>query len=480
MSSKKIFTSGLRWVAAGRLSAQLVSWVGTLYVMRTLLPQDYGLAALCSSTISIIAIIAEFGIGASIVQAKSFEEEEVRSVYGASILFYSVCALALIVSSPALAWFFRAPEVTALIRVSALQFVFAPFAVIPEAMLRRDLRFSRISVVEFTAAICASLVTIVMAYRGAGVWSIVVGPVASSAIRLMMLYLLAPLPTWPSFRLSPAKNLLNFGYKVAVSRIIGSVFGQIDILIAGRFLSKSALGEYSVAMTLAMLPVNKAMGIINQVAYPMIAQMRRDSVAMQPALLGSLRLFAYVLIPLLWGMAAVSDWLVPILVGSSWKNAVLPLQLVCVALPVRMISVMLSSVLHGLGHAGLEMRCTITGVALLSICFLAGASFGAVGLASAWLIGLPIMVALNIWRSKDVLGFGLLQVLRALSKPIALSACMCVIVLTVGHVMASDLSASITLLITVTTGAIVYLGLLWTLDRANARTLLAFLKIGSE
>lgn len=479
MSAQNSFISGLRWVAAGRLSSQVISWLGTLFVMRTLLPQDYGLAALCFSVTAIVAIIAEFGMGASVIQAKTLSEPQLRSIFGASIVFSFGCALLLILAAPLAAWFFRAPEATNLIRAMALSFVIGPFCTIPDAMLRRDLKFRGLSIVDFGCAILTSLATVWMAWQGWGAWAIVLGPIAGSIARVFFINYLAPQRLWPSFDLRPAMSMLDFGLKVASSRLVGTVFGQSDVLIAGRFLSKPALGEYSVAMTLAMLPVSKAMSIINQVAYPTIAKINRESDDMQAVLLGGLRLFGYALIPLLWGMAAVANWLIPALIGPNWENAVLPLQIVCIALPIRMISVLLSSVLHGLGHAGMEIKCTMTGVVLLPICFLAGAPFGAVGLASAWLVGLPLMVAINVQRAKSVLGFGQLKVLRALSKPVALSACMSAVVLALGHAMAPHVAVWIVLAAIIPTGAITYLGLLWALDRSNASKLLAFFKIGS-
>ena len=58
------FSSGLRWMAAGRLSAQLFSWVATIVVMRLLHPQDYGLAAVCAAVVGVVSIVADFALSA--------------------------------------------------------------------------------------------------------------------------------------------------------------------------------------------------------------------------------------------------------------------------------------------------------------------------------------------------------------------------------------------------------------------------------
>ncbi|MFH7044200.1 lipopolysaccharide biosynthesis protein [Paucibacter sp. JuS9] len=479
MSVERQFLQGLRWTAASRFGSQLLSWVGTIYVMRTLAPQDYGLAAICTAVLSIVSMAAEFGIGAGIVQSQKLERPQLRSIFGASILFSFGGAALVVALAPLLAAFYQAPEATPLIQVSALQLVLAPLAAMSDAQLRRNLRFKGSSVIEFFVNLSITLTTAILAWRGYGVWSLIAGPLAGALLRVVLLNLLEPLNVMPSFDLRPARGLIGFGFKIAMSRVASYVFGQSDVLIAGRLLSKTALGEYSVAMHLAMLPVSRVMTVINQVTYPVIAQLHRDAAAIQPALLTGLRLIAYVVVPVLWGLAAISPWLLPALLGPNWGGAVAPLQIVALALPLRLLSVLQSSAIQGTGHAGIDLRNSITGVILMPIFFLIGASFGATGLAMAWLIGLPLLVARNIHRSSAVLGIGIPDALRALAKPAAFSATMAAAVMATGRAcdqVALPSWPAISLMVGV--AALVYLGMLFGLDRGSAGQLLKLVRPG--
>ncbi|HEX2013580.1 MAG TPA: lipopolysaccharide biosynthesis protein [Roseateles sp.] len=472
MKTEHAFLAGLKWVAIGRFSAQLISWVGTIYVMRTLAPQDFGLAAICSTLVAIITMGAEFGIGAGIIQAQSLDKTQVRSVFGAALLFGLAGALLMLAAAPAMTWYFRAPEALLLIQVSALHLLLAPLATIPDAFLRRAMQFRGASLVEFGSALAATLGTVSLAWAGKGVWALVLGPLGGAAARVLLLHALAPQRLSPSLDLRPARGLIGFGLKVAVSRVGSYVFGQSDVLVAGRSLSKTALGEYSVAMHLAMLPVSKVMNIVNTVAYPTIAQMNREGESVRPALLTGLRLFAYLLVPVLWGLATVAPWLIELLLGAPWAGAVLPLQIVCAVLPLRLVSVLLSSVLQGLGHAGLELRNTLTGVLLLLPCFVLGAQFGAVGLAGGWVLGLPLMVALNLRRAHGVLQIGILDALRAVGRPMLCSGLMCAGVAAAGLALGRQGSTVLGVTSMVLTGMLAYALALWLLDRASATRLL--------
>ena len=469
------FASGLRWMATGRLLAQLLSWVGTIFVMRMLAPADYGLAALCTAIIGAMAMVAELGLGAGLIQAPTLSREQVRSVFGASLLFGLAGAVLVVTLAPVLGWFFRAPEVVPLIQVSALQLLLGPLALIPEAALRREMAFRGASIIELAAGLLASAATVWLAWKGAGVWALIWGPLAGIVLRVLLFNLLAPQRLWPTLRMGPARGLIGFGFKLALSRITGYMLSQSDVLIAGRVLDKTALGEYSVAMHLAMLPVTKVMGIVNQVTYPAIAELNRSGVEVRPHLLVGLRLMSHALIPLLWGLGAIAPWLIPLLLGPAWTQAVLPMQIVCLALPLRVVSTLMATAVQGLGHAAVDLANTATGV-LLPLCFLIGVQFGAPGLAAAWLVGLPMLVGLNLHRSRSVLRLGIRATLRAMAPAGLCSASMAGVVIGGGKILGDTASTAPGMAALILLGTTSYAALFWWGDRKSAQALIALMR----
>lgn len=474
MSHKAEFIRSLRWLAAGRLAGQLLSWVGTIWVMRLLSPDDYALVAICTAVLTLVTLVAELGFGSAIVQAKAIATEEARAIFGAALAFSALCALVMAAAAPALATFYSAPQAEPMIQVSALTLVFGALATVPDAYLRREMAFARLSVLELLSNVAAMAFTLALALKGAGAWSLVGGPVLGTALRALLLHVFWPQRLWPSGDFKRAKPLLRFGLTVSASRMATFVFGQADVMIGARFLSKPALGEYSIAMHLAMLPMSKLMSMVNSVAFPAIASMNRSDAMAASALLGSLRVLAVVVVPALWGLAAIAPWLVPVLLGPAWAGAVLPLQVVCVVLPLRLLSVLMSTALQGLGHAGLDLRNTLTGVFVFPPLFLAGAQFGALGLAGAWMLGLPVVVGLNLRRAAPVLQVGIGTVLRALAAPAAVAALLAAFIVAAGTA-GGDLARGIPGLLGLSAGSVVaYLALLALLDRSSARQLLEF------
>lgn len=472
MSIRNKFANGIRLLGAARIAGQMVSWVGTIYVMRLLAPADYGLAAICSSVLMLASLIAEFGFGAAIVQATALSRDEERSVFGASLLFSSLCAGVVVLTAPLLGDFYRAPEAVPMIQVAMLTLILGSLATLPNAHLRRSMAFARISLVEFCTGLMATLVTVTLAFGGAGVWSLIFGPIAGATMRTVMVFAMARIWIAPSLKIGTARLLLSYGLKVAVSRMASYVVGQSDVLIAGRVLEKSELGVYSIAMHLAMMPMSKLMGVLNAVAFPAIADLNRNDGDVRSHLLNSLRMIAHVVVPLLWGLAAVAPWMIPVLIGPAWQGAVLPLQIVCVALPLRLVTTLLATTLQGLGHAGLDLRNSLTGAILFPFLFAIGSMQGAEGLASAWLVGLPLLLIVNLRRAREILGFGMHAVLKALAPPLLCSAAMAIIVVLTGYFLGSAAVTVPGLIGTCVVGALCQLALLWHFDRRSADGLL--------
>lgn len=265
---------------------------------------------------------------------------------------------------------------------------------------------------------------------------------------------------------------------MAASRVAGYVFSQSDIWIAARALPKTQLGEYSVAMQLAMLPMSKAMSVLNDALYPLVAKMSRDRENTSTPLLAGLRMGMYMAIPVLWGLALVAADLLPLLVGVHWSKAVPIMQVICLLLPLRVINVALATVLQGSGHAGLDLRNTITGALVLPPLFMVGVLHGPLGLAAAWAVGLPIVVAVNLMRSRHALGVGPVVILGAsLARPmvlgmVSLAAGIC------ARLACSDGSPNwLALIATALTSQVAYWLLFFAVDRETLRRLLELLGI---
>lgn len=466
MPHAKEFNHALRWLAFGRLAAQVVSWAVTILVIRLLTPADYGLAAMASTVISLISLIAEFGFGTAIIQAREISREQSASVFGAAIIFGALSSLAVAILAPLAAAFYGESRLEAITQVAAATFFVSALATLPDAQLRRKLRFKALSFADFLSTLIGSLTTYAMALNGQGVWALIGGPLIASAARVAILYAILSDRVWPSFRLRKALQFIHFGGQVTVARIAGYAVTQSDFLIAGRLLGKDGLGHYSVALDLALIPLSKIMNIVNQAALPALAKMSRDGGIDQKAtLLTALRLVGYAIFPGLWGIAVIAPWLVPALLGEKWTDAILPLQLICAVLPLRMVSALVSTATVSFGRADIELRDKLTTTLIFPVAFFVGAHFGVIGLAAAWCFALPITLAINLFRTKRIFGFAHSDIAAALARPAMFSGLMAIVVSGTGHLLLAQYSHWVLVALLILEGALVYAAVLWLGDK---------------
>jgi O-antigen/teichoic acid export membrane protein len=415
----------LKWTVIGRFGTQLVSWAVTILVMRLLVPGDYGLLAMATIFSSLFAVVAEVGLGSSLVQSTEVSARQMRQVFAVVLLSNSaVFAVMAFVIAPLAAAFFAEARLEPIIRVVALQFIPAAFTVIPGAMLHRELLYGGRSVVEFVASACGSLFTLGLAYAGYGAWSLAWGAVLAATLRAAGYSWLRPYKELPLFDFTGMGQIIRFGRDVAANQLVYHFYSQADSLIVGKLLGRHDLGLYSVSMDLASLPASRLASILNVVAFPAMSKVKRDGGSVNPYVLKSIRGISLIAFPVMWGMSSVSQEIVNGLLGSHWGAATTPLSLLCLIMPLRVLGPIIHAALQSVGRADVSFRNTCTTAVVMCLAFVVGCQFGLTGLASAWVLAFPLVFVANVLRACPHLNLRLAEVLSALSRPLVASGIM--------------------------------------------------------
>lgn len=394
--------SALRWAGMAKVAGQVISWAVTLVVLRLLAPSDYGLVAIVSVMTSLLGSLSELGLGASLVQAAELEEDEVARVAGAIVIFNVVAGLLMELGAPLAALAFHEEHLTAITRVAGIQFFLLAASTVPQAMAYREMNFRWLSTTELWSVVAGSLATLALALSGLGVWALVLGNLTGIAVRTALLLRAGTIR--PVFAMGGLGKHLRFGGMVTFSRLAWQVVYQLDTVIAGRTLSSAAVGLYSVSLHLATLPMQKIMSIVNQVALPAVARLQSDMPRLRRRLIESSRLITFFSVSTMWGISAVAPEFVDVAMGPRWVGAVYPLQIICCIVPLRMLSVLFGTAVVGIGKASADVRNTIVSSIVLPTGFLVGIHWGVNGLATSWVIALPIVFCANFPRITGALG----------------------------------------------------------------------------
>ena len=458
--------SAIRWSATAKLSSQLISWAITLLVIRLLSPGDYGLVAMSMVVISFVSMFAEFGLSSALVQRANVDERMLRQAFAAILSMNLSLALILVLVAPFVGVFYDEPGVVPILRVFALQFVLSAFAIIPDALLQRRMEFRNRSLLALSGAVLNSLTTLALALAGAGVWALVLGSLASQLWSTLGLQKLSPFLRRPDFSIPEMLRLFRSGGQLTAANVFLIFYSQVDVLICAKLLGNEIVGFYSVALHLASLPTQRIAPIVNQVAFPAFSRIQHDlSDVATKALLG-IRLLSFLAFPSMWGFSSIAPEFVEVILGPNWIPSIFPMQVLAVALSLRLVGSFIGTALYGMGRFDIVLHNSVWAAAVSSPLFFVGAHIGALGgLSLAWLVVVPFIFVPAMLRSAPAIGLSFKQVLAAMLPAAGVASAMYCAVVGVRFVLADGVGAAMRLCILVTVGALVYCGVSFVLNR---------------
>ncbi|HNH51601.1 MAG TPA: lipopolysaccharide biosynthesis protein, partial [Nitrosomonas sp.] len=384
MTIREQAIAGIKWTAGGKLAAQAITWGITLIVMRLLHPEDYGLLAIASVFLAFMMMLSEAGLAPALVQKQELSKIALQQVF-AIIIVINLALLALLnLLAPIIANFFNDERLILILNVMSLQFLTVIAITIPQVLLYRELKFKYLSIIDFIAVITGSLFTLALAILDYGVWALIYGNLITAVCKVIAFNILTPTYLLPKFSLIGMRGFLSFGGNITLSRLLWFFFTQIDVIIVGKLLGKELLGYYSIAMHLASLPVQRISSIIGQVAFPVFSKVQDDQQQFRNFVLKSIRILSLIAFPVLWGISSVANEMVLLFLGEKWFHAILPLQLLSLMMPFRMIANFLPSATDALGHPEIGVKNVFLAAIVMPIAILIGVQWGIVGVAIAW------------------------------------------------------------------------------------------------
>lgn len=330
-SLKQKAASGMVWTAVQKYSTMGIQFISGIILARLLTPYDYG----CIGMLSIFMVLAEAfidgGFGSALIQKKQPTQEDYSTIFfwnlGMAVVMYAV----LFFCAPTIARFYNIPLLSSVLRVQGLILFIYAFNVVQRNQLKKKLNFKILSIVTITTSIIALAVTIVMAYKGFGVWSLVAQGLISAAIPALVFWFYIkwrPIMTfsWKSF-----KELFSFGFYMFLTHIVNNFAGQIQGLLIGKVYNPSTMGYYSKAVGTERLASQSISSVMTQVTYPLYAQVQDDKEVMQNMIKRLTMTISYVTFPLMLILILIAEPLFLLLYSDRWLSSVPYFQILCIA-----------------------------------------------------------------------------------------------------------------------------------------------------
>jgi O-antigen/teichoic acid export membrane protein len=416
--------ASLLWLGSASVLGQLVSWCSTVLVIRLLSPDDYGLMAMAVLSIGFLITIGDLGVGAVIVQASTLDQPRLRALFGLALVTYLAAAVVAFTTAPLVAAFFSEPRLIPLVRVLSVCFVFLAAYAMPQALIVRALQFDRKARVEMATAIVSSVLGLVLAVAGWGVWALVGAVVASHAARAVGFQFMRPCLFLPIPSITGLRGSVHFGGWVTLDRVLWFAYTNLDVAIAGRALGGSLLGVYSVALSLASIPLDKVMSLVTEVSFSAFSRVQGDRARVERGMLRALESVSLLAFPSFLGMAMVAEEVIDVFLGAKWAGAVLPFQILCLGFSFRAVGLLFAPALFAAGKPRLAVENNAITLAGVAVALGVGVQWGVVGLCVGWVVGYLPVFCVIAHRTLRALEIPARQAVSAIGFSLAAAATM--------------------------------------------------------
>lgn len=410
---------GFAWQYASFISQAVLQIIVVAILARLLSPEDFGILGIAMIFVGFAELFSQLGVGPALIQRSDLTPTHIRVGFTLSVLLSLVLTLIIMGGSPLAALFLQNDNVIDVLHVVSFNFLLMGFGVVAESLLKRNLQFRKLMLANVGSYLFGyAVIGIAMASLGYGVWALVGATLGQSLFKSILLLILNPHSVIPSLARREMRELLFFGGGFTLARFLNYSANQGDYFVVGRMMGPVALGIYSRAYQLMMLPAKYFGQVLTVVLFPVMAKLQDDRSQLTKTYLTGIAMVTLVSAPLGALMVATASEIVEVLLGPKWSDTVIPFQILALGVVARGSYKIDDSLARALG--AMYRRSVRDGIYAAAVVLgtLIGLRWGLAGVAIGVLGAVVINYILALRMSMNLLDCSWLQVTKALSPAI--------------------------------------------------------------
>lgn len=441
-----------------------VTMLLSVILLRLLSPDVFGLVAMSMIIVGTANSITNWGMHAVIVQTKS--DIEKVSFYAFIIVMSASLLMTIVIilfAVPLAGFLGGGQELVPILRWMAFYITIGGLAVIPSALLSRQLKFGLLSLATIPGEIAFAIIAIPFAYMGYGVWSLVIGRLLGNFVTAGILWIYCRPWIWLRPH-KPERDILkpqlSYGTRVAGGSITHFFQNQGDTWYVGRFLGATDAGIYTKAYDLTTRLTDMITSVIfGRILFPSYTRIQDDRPRLMRAYLKSTNLVLLVIVPLAFGLAFTAPLTVKALIGEQWLPMIPVWQVFSLYSLTRPISTNSSPLFMAVGQPQRNITASLVVIFSMIIAIvLLAPSMGVIGVALGVAIAYTVAMLFNVYQVETILpGTALKTGLQSL--PLLLSG----VIMSAGLLLLEDPIVALAggenvlaLLLLVSAGALIY------------------------
>ena len=342
--------SSLYWNISLKIPYEIFKFAMSIATARILDPSDFGIVSVATFAIYYSNSFTNFGFNQALVQRKEITDGHINTVFTFDLIVSILFTILIFISAGTIAEFFNSPESKNVIRVLSVVFIFTALHDLPYVLMRREIEFKVIAIVDMAREVSMSIITLILAYSGFKYWAIVWGLLVP--LFFAMLYLIYKLNRTLklSYHHASLVELFNFSIWSFANMQVSFISNRIDRIVIGKALNVTSLGIYEKAKGLIQMPSHSIVENITTVLFSSFSRAQDNKDEIKKIFNKGLIIISALNFPIFFGIYSIAPHFVLVLLGEKWEPMILPFQILAISGIFASLNGLLSALAISTGH----------------------------------------------------------------------------------------------------------------------------------
>ena len=335
---------GSLWTVLTYLALNVVRLATNLVLTRLLAPELFGTMLIVNTVMVGIRLFSDVGIGPAVISNPRGDDERFLrtaftvQVFRGFVIWIVACALTVPV-----AHFYgvhNGIQDPAMYDMLLKLLPVAGFSAVIEGLrstaifrVQRDLRFGPLSIMELTEMAFSSIGMVVWAHVfGATVWALLIPPLLGNVLGAVLSHTVLYHDRRDRFGFDreSSREMMRIGRWIFLSTLVTFFASQFDRLIFGKLIDPATLGVYSIAVNLAVMPLNAVLKIGSAVLFPTFSRVANQPERFRDVYGRARSMLLVAGATIVCGMIACGPFVIPALYKSEFDKAGWMLQFLAI------------------------------------------------------------------------------------------------------------------------------------------------------
>ena len=396
----------------------VLQMISVVVLARLLTPEDFGLVAMAMTFVSIMLIVADWGLIMASTQRRHIDQDQLTTLFWINVGGGMILAILVIASSYLLVLIFSEPRLVGVAVVLSLKLVAIGIGAQHEAIIRRQLRYGTLHAINLISHAVGFAGGVAAALVGMGFWALVGQLVIVQVSRTVLL--------WTTTRWKPARPrwasdvrpFLKYGISLAPADVLFSLSLVVDGMLIGAAAGPSELGLYRKANSIVNMPIDYLKRALGRMVPSSLSRLQDDGQAFSSFFNHAFAMLSLAGCAVVGLVATEAPAVVNVLLGDQWLSAIPLVRWLALRGLVSTMGVATLWILVPRGDMKKLLTLRALRLCIIIVGVLVGWRWGTVGVAAGYSLASSFSIVIELFVISSVKGVRMGSLIGSFIRPI--------------------------------------------------------------